>query len=129
MTRPPPAAALLVLFILRISAARAEDAPRIPAPPAVRAVLENHCIICHSDTSADFGRLDLSQWVQTPDGKMGFVQLDANGAQRPSNRTFRVVLDRIMETDPEWRMPLGYILTPQEELAPFKQWLEERIGQ
>lgn len=96
----------------------------IPAP--VVTVLQNECILCHSEISNDFGRLDMSQWVDTPDGQQGFAHLGADGKQLPSRVTFREVLDRITTTDKDKHMPLGYTLKPEED-APLRAWLEAKI--
>jgi hypothetical protein len=114
--------------------ARADAPPYWPPPPqlpksiphGVFDTLDNRCIICHSSTWDEFGRLDLSKWVDTPDGKQGFVHLDAQGKQRPSEYTFRQILDRITTTDPDAHMPLGGDLG-KGDLDEFAQWLSSQL--
>jgi hypothetical protein len=100
--------------------------PPVDMPAGVRATLENRCIICHSDPSQDFGGLDLSHWAETPDGGIGFVHLDAFKKQRPSQHTFRVVLDRLTTTDADLHMPLGDTLKP-DVLQELVDWISAQI--
>jgi hypothetical protein len=92
-------------------------------PERVAWVIENRCATCHSDTSAKFGRLDLTKWVETPDGGYGFVHLDASKKQRPSRDTFETLLERVTSSDPDEFMPVGDVLKP-EDLDALVEWLK-----
>jgi hypothetical protein len=116
-------AALSLLLAIFGGFSRADELPTsIPAP--VMNVMSNHCIICHDEVLKEFGSLDMSHWVSTPDGQWGFAQLDSNGKQIPSKETFRRIVARISTDDPDFHMPLGYTLTPAEH-DPFQAWIDE----
>lgn len=113
------------LFLVSQIARAGELPPSMPS--VVFRVLDNYCIKCHADTSKDFGRLDMSKWVETPDGGMGFVHLDRNLKQRPSRHTFREVLDRIRSTDPDLHMPPKDDLKA-DDFAALEAWIHQQTG-
>lgn len=119
----------IVIACMLVGRAEASsDASAIPAPALVRKILENDCIICHSDPSHDFGGLDMSAWVQTPDGGMGFVHLTPTDHQIPSRETFAEIIERIEDSTTRQHMPPGYTLRPGEEYQPLHAWIEEQQG-
>jgi hypothetical protein len=121
-------AVLLALLGFGSLFSRADDLPPLPQtiPANVRFVLENRCILCHDEVLSEFGRLDMKHWVDTPDGRKSFVNVDASGKQYPSSRTFQEVLNRISTDDTDFHMPLGYTLKPDED-GPLRTWLNERL--
>jgi hypothetical protein len=119
------ATALLAAALACGALAQAHELPN-SIPERVRTVLDDRCIICHSEPWEDMGGLDLGHWTATPDGKFGFVHQDSFKKQRPSRETMGVLLDRITTSDKDEHMPLGGDLSP-EELTPLVQWLSEQL--
>jgi hypothetical protein len=105
-------------------------APCDPTRPgcAVTAIIQNRCATCHDeipfDLNDDFGRLDLSHWIELPDGTFAFPHVDANGNQLPTALTMRQILDRITSDDPDFRMPLGDQVVG-DDLVAFTSWLKQ----
>lgn len=95
-------------------------------PERVRLTLENRCTICHSDTSAEFGRLDLGHWAETPDGSFSFIHQDSFNKQRSAHHTMGVLLDRVLSSDPDAHMPPGETVE-SNELEPLVEWLKSQL--
>jgi hypothetical protein len=82
-------------------------------------LLQNQCFACHGPKKAEGGyRVDQFEKVMAAgdSGSNGFVANDADASES---------LRRMMSTDPDERMPKdGDPLTP-EQIALFKQWIDE----
>lgn len=93
------------------------------SPPCrVAYILEQNCTQCHDTTGAK-GRLDLTRWIQLPDGKYTFPHLDSAGAQKPRRDTLDGIISRLSSTDPELRMPYKKMMTSQERQELYL-WLQ-----
>jgi hypothetical protein len=101
--------------------------PPSSIPAQVKHILEYKCVRCHTEPLPSFGSLDLSHWVDTSDGRPGFIHLDAQKRQLPSRESFLIILKSILIETGDTQMPLGDMLKPDEKEA-FESWLEEQIS-
>ncbi len=93
-------------------------------PCQIAHILETNCVKCHKSATGKTS-LDLSTWIATSDGTMGFPHIDkATGLQRPSSETFKTMLERITSSDEFERMPPGD-MNPVYRQMLF-QWLSEK---
>ncbi len=93
-------------------------------PCAIAHVVETNCAECHQDANGG-GRLDLTRWVETPDG-FGFAHLDRDGAQRPAKDTFARMVERLSTTDARRAMPLLRYIDTRDRQDLFR-WLSEQL--
>lgn len=101
--------------------------PKSRPPCQVAHILETNCVKCHSSTSGK-NSLDLSRWIDTGSGKMGFAHLDeSTGLQINPKDTFHLMLDRLTTADEFDRMPPGD-MNPVYRQILF-QWLNQKIGE
>jgi len=96
------------------------------APPCrANHLLETNCVSCHGRQQPKAG-LDLSRWVQGPDGRMTFFHLSVGGQQLSRDTTLQRISDRLSNTDPAKRMPLGRYMSPLERQDLFV-WVNEML--
>jgi mono/diheme cytochrome c family protein len=93
-------------------------------PCAVAHVVETNCAECHQSTAGP-GRLDLTRWVETPDG-FGFPHLDKRGVQLSAAETFSRMAERLSTTDVNRAMPLLRYIETRDRQDLF-HWLSEQL--
>jgi mono/diheme cytochrome c family protein len=95
-------------------------------PCKVAYLLEKNCRTCHSPASMK-GGLDLTRWVTLPDGKPGFIHLDASQKQRTRRETFEAMVNRLDTPDPAQRMPLKKYMSSADREAIYL-WSTQTLG-
>ncbi|MBY0385359.1 hypothetical protein K2X05_09390, partial [bacterium] len=101
--------------------------PKSRPPCQVAHILETNCVKCHSSTTGK-NPLDLSKWIDTGAGKMGFAHINkATGQQISPKDTFQTMLYRLTTADEFDRMPPGD-MNPVYRQILF-QWLNQKIGE
>jgi hypothetical protein len=102
-----------------------DDRTRNRVPCRVAYLITNNCVKCHDNADDELhGNLDLSRWVDTGNGVMGFPHLDKRGNQRPARETLNLILERLATTDPKRRMPLQMTISSQDRQELFI-WAQE----
>lgn len=93
-------------------------------PCQIAHILETNCVKCHSSATGKTS-LDLSKWIVTADGTMGFAHIDkTTGLQKTSKQTFSTMLNRITSSYEFDRMPPGD-MNPVYRQILF-QWLSQQ---
>lgn len=96
-------------------------------PCSVRHILETNCTQCHGASSGGSG-LDLSTWVEAPDGGGGmFLHRNAQGQLLPRVESFRRLMERISSSDIGLRMPPPPRDVDTPVRAEFFDWLQEQL--
>ncbi len=91
-------------------------------PCQVAYVFQQQCATCHGST-AGAGNLDLVHWIKTEGEKMSFPHLDEKQKQIPKGETLKRIRERLVELDPDLRMPYKRHI-PHEDLEILMKWLE-----
>ena len=106
-----------------VDPARAAEAP----PCRVGFILDKSCARCHDDVRAATGRLDLTKWQSTPDGKAhAFPHVDAQGKPISPRESLARLADRITSSDPALRMPKGRPMSDRDRQALYR-WTQEEL--
>lgn len=95
-------------------------------PCRVASILQTYCKNCHSSTSGS-GNLDLTKWIQLPDGTFSFPHEDGSGNQVARAETFSVISERLTTNDAKKRMPKGGTMPSQERQQLFI-WAQEQLS-
>lgn len=105
------------------SPAGASEAP----PCRVAFILEKSCARCHDNVDAGAGRLDLTTWKASPDGKAhGFLHLDAQSNPLSPRESLARLADRITSNDPAVRMPRGKSMSDRDRQELYR-WAQEEL--
>ncbi len=104
-----------------------DDRSKNKVPCRVAYLLNKNCVQCHDNADDDLhGNLDLSNWVDTGDGVMGFPHRDKQGRQRAPRESLTAILERLSTTDHKRRMPLQKTLSSQDRQELFI-WAQETL--
>lgn len=87
-------------------------------PCRVSYLLEKNCAGCHQGESANKS-LDLTRWIDTGNGQMGFSHLDKDGKQYSPKQTFEKIIESLQTSDLNKRMPLRKYMSSQDQQAIF----------
>lgn len=98
------------------------------APPCrVAFLLDKSCARCHDKVEAKTGRLDLTKWKTTPDGKVhGFPHLDAQSNPLSARESLARLADRVTSNDPALRMPKGRAMSDRDRQELYR-WAQEEL--
>ena len=98
------------------------------APPCrVAFILDKSCARCHDKVEAKTGRLDLTKWKTTPDGKVhGFPHLDAQSNPLSARESLARLADRVTSNDPALRMPKGRAMSDRDRQELYR-WAQEEL--
>lgn len=98
------------------------------APPCrVAFILEKSCARCHDNVHAGAGRLDVTTWTATPDGKAhGFLHLDEQSNPLSPRESLARLADRITSNDPAARMPRGRAMSDRDRQELYR-WAQEEL--
>jgi hypothetical protein len=102
------------------------ESPEGRPPCKVAHTFSKNCAQCHGPSAAA-GGLDLTQWVKTADGTMGFKHVK-NQNQLSSKASLGVILERLTTTDTDRRMPLAKFMNHQD-LEELVLWTQQNLGQ
>ncbi|MCX6124460.1 MAG: DUF1588 domain-containing protein [Proteobacteria bacterium] len=94
------------------------------APCRIASILERNCNSCHSAMSAQ-GGLDLATWKISADGEAGFIHTKG-GVQVATKATFKMMIERLNDSDSSRRMPLMKSM-PAAERQELFQWLQKSL--
>ncbi len=87
----------------------------------VRPVLRKHCTVCHS--ARNLKEPDISGGL-TLDSYEAVVRAGKKPVVRPGNSAESLLLQRVLTTDTEKRMPLGVKPLPEETVVLLRRWVE-----
>ena len=106
----------------------AEGARAGKGPPCrVAYILQKNCAQCHDNAYSGDGNLNLSVWIDAPDGKnKTFPHLDGAFAQMPATDTLAKFVERISSSDPKKRMPKNKLMSSQERQELFL-WAQQEL--
>ena len=108
----------------RAPGARAKDAP----PCRVAFVLEKNCARCHESVRESAGRLDLTKWTATADGRgHAFPHLDEHERPLAPAASLSRFIARLTTDDPDLRMPKGKTMTSQERQELYL-WAQDELA-
>ena len=100
-----------------------EDRP----PCRVAYILQKNCVSCHSKQGDGFNTLDLSKWIDAPDGKSHvFPHLNSKDEQIPAQETLERMASRISVSDERKRMPKNKPMSSQERQELYL-WLQSEL--
>ncbi|MFO0992644.1 MAG: hypothetical protein U1E67_12035 [Hyphomicrobiales bacterium] len=97
-------------------------------PCRVAYILQKNCTQCHDSAYSGDGNLNLSAWVDAPDGKSKtFPHLDDTFAQVSAKETLAQFVDRISSSDPKKRMPKNKLMASPERQELFL-WAQQELN-
>lgn len=103
---------------------QSDDSP----PCRVAYILQKNCAQCHDSAYSGDGNLNLSAWVDSPDGKTKtFPHLDDSFAQVSARETLAQFVDRISSSDPKRRMPKNKLMSNPERQELFL-WAQQELS-
>jgi hypothetical protein len=101
------------------------DAPAERAPCAIAHVVSSQCAGCH-DSTAGFGHLDFTKWVDVGGGVYSWPHLGEDGAQLPRAESLERIKDRITNPNLTLRMPKARAM-PAEDFTTLRDWLTTNL--
>jgi hypothetical protein len=91
------------------------------SPCAIAHVVSANCAGCHASTAGP-GKLDFTNWKDVGGGTFSWPHLDAQGNQLSREESLRRILDRIVTTERDKRMPLLRAMST-DDFNTFRGWL------
>lgn len=97
-------------------------------PCRVAYILQKNCAQCHDNAYSGDGNLNLSAWIDAPDGKSKtFPHLDDAFAQVSAHETLAQFVERISSSDPKKRMPKNKLMSSPERQELFL-WAQQELN-